>query len=44
MYNEPVEARKPKTKWRLYPFKGEQALSKMFCYICSEILVYQGYK
>ncbi|XP_070568489.1 smad nuclear interacting protein 1-like [Ptychodera flava] len=25
-YNEPQEARKPKKKWRLYPFKGEQAL------------------
>lgn len=29
MYNEPVEARKPKTKWRLYPFKGEQALTML---------------
>ena len=27
-YNEPPEARKPKTKWRLYPFKGEKALRK----------------
>ena len=25
-YNEPPEARKPKRKWRLYPFKGEEAL------------------
>ncbi|XP_014667962.1 PREDICTED: smad nuclear-interacting protein 1-like, partial [Priapulus caudatus] len=25
-YNEPPEARKPKIHWRLYPFKGEQAL------------------
>ena len=25
-YNEPPEARIPKRKWRLYPFKGEEAL------------------
>ena len=25
-YNEPPEARKPKTRWRLYPFKGEEAM------------------
>ena len=25
-YNEPSEARKPKTKWRLYPFKGDKSL------------------
>lgn len=25
-YAEPPEARKPKRRWRLYPFKGEQAL------------------
>ncbi|XP_023242059.1 smad nuclear-interacting protein 1-like isoform X2 [Centruroides sculpturatus] len=25
-YNEPEEARKPKKRWRLYPFKGDQAL------------------
>lgn len=25
-YNEPVEARKPKRRWRLYPFKGETSL------------------
>lgn len=25
-YNEPVEARKPKRRWRLYPFKGEVSL------------------
>ncbi|KAK7494818.1 hypothetical protein BaRGS_00013945 [Batillaria attramentaria] len=25
-YNEPSEARKPKRRWRLYPFKGETAL------------------
>jgi len=25
-YNEPPEARKPKLRWRLYPFKGEEEL------------------
>ncbi|XP_013105576.2 uncharacterized protein LOC106085734 [Stomoxys calcitrans] len=25
-YSEPLEARKPKRRWRLYPFKGETAL------------------
>jgi len=25
-YNEPAEARKPKRKWRLYPFKGDSHL------------------
>ncbi|XP_067945988.1 smad nuclear-interacting protein 1-like [Watersipora subatra] len=25
-YNEPPEARKPKLKWRLYPFKGDTAM------------------
>jgi len=25
-YNEPIEARKPKRRWRLYVFKGEQEL------------------
>ena len=25
-YNEPPEARKPKRRWRLYPFKGEESL------------------
>ena len=28
-YTEPPEARKPKTRWRLYPFKGEQAMCKL---------------
>ena len=25
-YNEPPEARKPKRRWRLYPFKGDESL------------------
>jgi len=28
-YNEPQEARKPRKKWRLYPFKGDDALPVM---------------
>jgi len=28
-YSEPPEARKPKKKWRLYPFKGEEAMKCM---------------
>lgn len=28
-YNEPPEARKPKKKWRLYPFKGNEAMKCM---------------
>ena len=27
-YNEPEEARIPKTRWRLYGFKGEETLRK----------------
>ena len=27
-YSEPPEARVPKTRWRLYPFRGDQALRK----------------
>lgn len=26
IYSEPPEARIPKTRWRLYPFKGDQQL------------------
>lgn len=37
-YAEPPESRKPKRRWRLYPFKGEQALPTMYihrqsCYL-----------
>lgn len=37
-YAEPPESRKPKRRWRLYPFKGEQALATMYihrqsCYL-----------
>ncbi len=37
-YSEPQEARKPKTKWRLYVFKGEEELPILYihrqsCYL-----------
>lgn len=37
-YAEPPEARKPKRRWRLYPFKGEETLPTMYihrqsCYL-----------
>lgn len=37
-YSEPQEARKPKRRWRLYPFKGEQSLQTLYihrqsCYL-----------
>lgn len=37
-YAEPQEARKPKRRWRLYPFKGEQSLQTLYihrqsCYL-----------
>ena len=30
LYSEPTEARIPKTKWRLYPFKGDDSLPTMY--------------
>lgn len=37
-YSEPQESRKPKRRWRLYPFKGEQSLQTLYihrqsCYL-----------
>ncbi|XP_066994299.2 smad nuclear interacting protein 1 isoform X2 [Anabrus simplex] len=37
-YSEPPEARKPKRRWRLYPFKGDQGLPTLYihrqsCYL-----------
>lgn len=29
-YAEPADARKPKRRWRLYPFKGEKALPTLY--------------
>ncbi|ESO94865.1 hypothetical protein LOTGIDRAFT_117888 [Lottia gigantea] len=38
-YNEPPEARKPKKKWRLYPFKGEQNLPVLHIHRQSAYLI-----
>lgn len=38
-YNEPAEARKPRTRWRLYPFKGEEAMSVMHIHRQSAYLI-----
>ncbi|XP_022219800.2 smad nuclear-interacting protein 1 [Drosophila obscura] len=38
-YSEPVEARKPKRRWRLYPFKGETALPTLHIHRQSCFLV-----
>jgi len=38
-YNEPPEARKPKVKWRLYQFKGEEALPTLFVHRQSAYLI-----
>nr|XP_058969424.1 smad nuclear-interacting protein 1-like [Pocillopora verrucosa] len=38
-YNEPIEARKPRTRWRLYPFKGEEAMSVMHIHRQSAYLI-----
>lgn len=39
IYTEPQEARKTKTKWRLYPFKGEQALEPLHIHRQSAYLI-----
>lgn len=38
-YSEPPEARIPKTKWRLYPFKGEETLPTMYIHRNSGYLI-----
>jgi len=38
-YAEPQEARKPKRRWRLYPFKGEQALPTLYIHRQSCFLI-----
>ncbi|XP_071113596.1 smad nuclear interacting protein 1-like [Haliotis cracherodii] len=38
-YNEPPEARKPRRKWRLYPFKGDQALPMLHLHRQSAFLL-----
>lgn len=38
-YTEPLEARKPKRRWRLYPFKGEKALPTLYVHRQSAYLM-----
>ncbi|KAK4881779.1 hypothetical protein RN001_005098 [Aquatica leii] len=38
-YSEPPEARKPKRRWRLYPFKGEKALQTLYIHRESAYLI-----
>lgn len=38
-YSEPPEARKPKRRWRLYPFKGEKAMQTLYIHRESAYLI-----
>ena len=38
-YSEPAEARKPKRRWRLYPFKGDSALPTLYIHRQSAYLI-----
>lgn len=38
-YNQPPEARKPKTRWRLYPFKGDESLPVLYIHRQSAYLL-----
>ncbi|XP_055389529.1 probable serine/threonine-protein kinase DDB_G0280133 [Condylostylus longicornis] len=38
-YAEPPEARKPKRRWRLYPFKGEKAMPTLYIHRQSAYLI-----
>ena len=38
-YNEPEDARKPTTFWRLYPFKGNEAMKVMHIHRQSGYLI-----
>lgn len=38
-YNQPPEARKPKKRWRLYPFKGDEALPVLHIHRSSAYLI-----
>ena len=38
-YNEPAEARMPKKRWRLYPFKGDESLPTLYIHRQSAYLV-----
>ena len=39
IYSEPPEARIPKTRWRLYPFKGEPQLHVLYVHRQSAYLI-----
>ncbi|VDK51639.1 unnamed protein product [Anisakis simplex] len=38
-YNEPPDAHKPKLRWRLYPFKGDEALPVLYIHRQSAYLI-----
>ena len=38
-YNEPPEGRKPKERWRLYPFKGDEQLEPLYIHRQSAYLI-----
>ncbi|XP_049795305.1 smad nuclear-interacting protein 1 [Schistocerca nitens] len=38
-YSEPPEARKPKRRWRFYPFKGDEALPTLYLHRQSAFLI-----
>uniref|UniRef100_A0A915CEI9 FHA domain-containing protein n=2 Tax=Parascaris univalens TaxID=6257 RepID=A0A915CEI9_PARUN len=38
-YNEPSDARKPKLRWRLYPFKGDETLPVLYIHRQSAYLI-----
>lgn len=38
-YSEPPEARKPKRRWRLYPFKGDEGLPTLYIHRQSAFLI-----
>lgn len=38
-YNQPPEARKPRKRWRLYPFKGDEALPVLHIHRSSAYLI-----
>lgn len=42
-YNEPPEARKPKIRWRLYPFKGDDNLPVLYVHRQSAYLIGKAY-
>uniref|UniRef100_A0A8R1DZN4 FHA domain-containing protein n=1 Tax=Caenorhabditis japonica TaxID=281687 RepID=A0A8R1DZN4_CAEJA len=43
-YNEPPEAKKPNARWRLYPFKGEEALQVLYIHRQSAYLIGRDHK